>query len=390
MTTGTFNDWHVYVRDTNLLRLGEIDDFTNLQLTPVFNDVGSWQMTISAESDSAGKLASPGYGIVVVRDGVTIFSGPIANFTYQVDESDNVLNVSGYDDNLLLKDRNATPQPLSSAPPYNTNEYDTHTGACSTVLIAYVNENIGPSAIAPRKRAGLTMGTDPAVGASVTGNSRFDNLLTFLQTLAITGNVGFRVIQVGNGLQFQVYNPVDRSKSVAFSTALGNLTAFTYGTTRPTGNYVFVGGDGDSTARAVNEFANSPSISQWGRIEGDFVNSSGTSGSAQMSQDGQAALVSGDEQMQLTITPVDTPQCLYKVNYDLGDTVSVVLSKPIRTPYGIQGKVIDTVQSCTIALTSGGGVITSPVVSPVPRNMRATLFRDLKQFRKRLNLLERH
>ena len=386
----TFNDWHVYVRDENLLRQGEVDDYTNLQLNPVFNDVGNWNMTISAEAKTAGMLATPGWGIVVVRDGETIISGPIGNFIYQVDASNNVMNISGFDDNILLKDRNATPQPLSTTPPYNTNNFDTHTGVCSTVLNTYVSENLGPTAIAPRQIAGLVIGTDPVTGATVTGNARYDNLLTLLQTLAITGGIGFRIIQVDNELQFQTYETVDRSSSVAFSTALGNLTGFQYGTTRPTGNYVFVGGDGDTTARAINEFASSASIAQWGRIEGDFVNSSGASGSAQMKQDGQAALTSGAELMQLSITPVDTPQCLYKVNYDLGDTVAVNLSKPIRTPYGLQGQVIDTVQSCTINLSSNGGVITSPAVSPVPKNMRATLFRDLKQFRKRLNRLEGH
>jgi hypothetical protein len=335
-------------------------------------------------------MMMPGSGIIVCRDDVVIMSGPSNVRDYKVDISNNLITLSGYDDNIWLKRRNVSPIPADTSPPYSTQEFDTHTGVGSTILRQYVNLNLGPGAVTARKLAGLSLGTDPVVGASVTGNGRWDNLLTFLQTLAITAGVWFRIIQTGvSALQFQVYSPIDRTDTVKFSIDLGNLTAFEYSSTAPTGNYFFVGGDGDGTARAINEFSDSTSVAEWGRVEGDFVNSSGSSGSAQMSQDGSAALASGTEQTSLSITPTDTPQCLYGVHYALGDTVTIQLSQPIRTPYGQAGRIVDQIQSVDVHITAENGAVTTPTIASAPASQIKQLFTSFRDIKRRLNLLER-
>jgi hypothetical protein len=386
----TFDDWHVYTRDSSWLRQGEVDDFTDLQIIPAFCDVGTWTLTCSALSRQASNLLEPGWGIIVIRDDVTLFSGPADNRTYTVDAATNQIVVSGVSDDIWLKRRLVSPSPTESVPPYVGQAYDVRTGVASTIIQQYVNVNAGPGAITPRQIHGLTMAADPVVGTSVTGNGRWDELLAFIQTLALASGIGFRVIQVGAGLQFQTFAPTNRSSSVKFSIALGNLIKFEYTATAPTGNYVYVGGDGDGTARAIQELADSVSIATWGRIEAPFVSSTGTTNSTVMSQAATSALSQTADQASLNLTPTETATCRYGVHYFLGDTVTIQLAQPIPTPYGVAGQIVDQIQKVDIHLTPGGPTTVTPLVASAPKQTILNLFREFRYIKRRLNNLERH
>lgn len=387
----TFNEWHVYARDQAGVRQGEIDDYLDLEMIPAFCDVGVWTMSLNADAQMAANLMQPGWGIVAVRDGVAIFSGPTDARTFTVDANTNQIELSGFDDNIWLKNRNVSPVPSTMGPSYAAQQSDNRSGVASTIIQQYVNVNLGPGAVTTRRLSGLTLAADPAVGSTVSGVGRWDNLLVFIQTLATSGNVGFRITQVGNGLVFSTSAPVDRSASVKFSIELGNLSKFEYSASRPTSNHVFVGGDGDSTSRTILELNDGQSVATWGRIEGDFVSASDTTDTVAMTQSANDALSAGSEQDSLNVTPIDTPNCMYGIHYGLGDIATVQLSKPIRTPYGLAGQVVATVQSVDIHLMEGGGgAVTTPNLGSSPKREIAGLFRSFRDIRKRLNNLERH
>jgi hypothetical protein len=84
-----------------------------------------------------------------------------------------------------------------------------------------------------------------------------------LQNLAVLGGFGIRVV----GLQFQVYQPVDKTNEVIYSREMNNLLRFSRNVQKPGGNYVYVGGGGEGTSRVIVEGGNNASISRWGRIE---------------------------------------------------------------------------------------------------------------------------
>lgn len=387
----TFNDWHLYTIDRSGVRQGEIADYTTAQFVPVYNDVGAWSFEISADAQQVPNLMLPGYGMTAVRDGVSIMAGPIKDRDYSVSEDGtNTVKFSGSDANIWIARRLAHPVPNDPSPPYTAAQFDVRTGVASTVIQAYIDNNLGPAALSTRQKVGLTMDTDPVVGSSVTGSARWDNLLTFLQTLALNGGVGFRIVQSGSGFLAQTYAPVDRSGTIKFSIGLGNLKGFEYTSSAPTANYVFVGGDGDGTARAINEFSDASSVALYERIEGELATGTGASGAATLSQAGHEALVNGQEQSNLSITPLDNLGQRYMVDYFLGDTVTISLGKQVRTPYGVTGLITDTIQSVQIDLTPGAGVTTSPIIASAPNKMLATLWRDFRQIRKRLTAIERN
>ncbi|OLE27969.1 MAG: hypothetical protein AUG44_08755 [Actinobacteria bacterium 13_1_20CM_3_71_11] len=382
-------EWKIYARDQNYQRQGEIDEYREATFTPVYNDVGTWEIVIDRRSDQAAALTTPGWGIMLTRDGAAsrpLLSGTIVQRHHVVSTDQSTITISGVTDEVWLKRRLASPSPSESTPPYTVQATDNLTGVASTVVRHYVDVNAGPSAVSARRVPGLTMATDPVVGASVVGSARWDNLLELIQPIAHDGGVGFRVVQVGAGLQFQVYQGTDRSGTIKFSIPLGTMAGFEYQTTAPTGNYVFIGGTGDGTTRVMQELNSSSSIATWGRVEGSLVNSD-TADTAKMKQDGNAALEQGAEQTSLSITPVEINGMRYGIDYFLGDTVSALIEGPG------DGTVVDKLRSVSIHLTPDGPqTVTSSIgtarAADVMRLSRT--FRYVTSLAKRLTILERH
>jgi hypothetical protein len=381
-------EWRLYARDQNLRIQGEVDEYTEAILTPVFNDVGTWQITVDRRSDMAVALTTPGWGIVAMRAGSSspVFSGPIVTRHHTVSTTAQTIQIAGVSDDVWLKRRVVSPSPGESTPPYTVTASDALAGVASTVLRHYVDANAGPGAITPREVPGLTIAADPLIGANVSGDGRWDNLLAFLQPLAISGGVGFRIIQVSGGMQFQVFQGRDLTGSAKFATGLGTLAGFDYQTTAPTANYVYVGGAGTGTARTIKECPDSAAIATWGRIEGDLVNQQSTSDPTQLQQAGTDALTQGSEQTSLSITPLERPGLQFGVDYQLGDKVSVQIEGPG------DGTIQDVLRSVEIHLTPAGPQTVTPSIGTA---RAADVFRMSRTFRvitsalKRINNLER-
>lgn len=386
------NNFQVYVRDPNGNRQGQLDDFVDLEIIPAFCDVGTWTCKFSAQSRMASYLMTPNWGLTVVRNGNVLMSGPTDVRTYTVDLTTNQIELSGFSDEVWIKNRNVHPCYMETDPPYTTQAYDAQTGVASTVFIHYVNVNLGPGAIPARQMPNLVMAGDAGIGSTVIGNGRWDNLLTFLQTLQqSSGGVGFKIVQENGGFTFYTYQTVDRSGWIKFSTALGNLAKFEYDSTRPTGNYFFCGGDGDGTARTIQESWDGDSVNTWGRIEGDFVSSSGTTNSTVLDQAGTNALSTGSEQASLNITPMESETMLYGEDYFLGDLVTVQLAQPVWTPSGISGQVVAPLQKVDIHLASDGTPVSvTPMLGSSTKANILKLFREFRFVKARLNNLERY
>jgi hypothetical protein len=96
----------IKVRDPNLNLIGEVDAFDKLDLISRYNNVGSWQLTLADDHPMAPYLATPGYGVYVLRNGEYYFSGPVRLIDRQGIAS-NSLTVGGYDDMAWIAFRQA-------------------------------------------------------------------------------------------------------------------------------------------------------------------------------------------------------------------------------------------------------------------------------------------
>lgn len=402
--------YNIYIRDSNLNRIGEITDFNKLELIPRFNNVGSFVLDIPTDTPAAKELIKPKYGIIVKKDGQSIMSGTVTGRKRSFLASGDSMTFSGKDDNQFLVNRLAYPEVNGR---FDLQDYDVRTGKAESIMKQYVNYNCGPGTV-PERRI-LTLEADKGLGSTVTGRARFHSLLEISQSLAIQGGgLGFRVVQVKNNLEFQVYQPADKTKSAFFSPLLGNLASFEYSNDNPQSNFVIVGGGGEGTERIIRYKSDNTSVTKYDRIE-TFVDQRNTTDLVELEQSLDEELINKAEQNSFNFSPIDTPQLSFGKDYGLGDKVSIVLTQPneridVETLYyfisayqtvpvevervrKIQEKldvIQDVVREVKITIDSNGEVI-SPVVGSEESNKSNILgiFDKMKKLNKRLSNLER-
>ncbi|MFF7335457.1 siphovirus ReqiPepy6 Gp37-like family protein [Streptomyces sp. NPDC008150] len=321
----------VYVRDeTTLARLGQIDDYTALTVVPRYNAVGAYTLEISAGSTRTD-LLTEGNGLIIrTAGGDTVMSGPIRTVDWSRSASDGgpgKLTAGGVDDTGLLAQYTCWPSPTAAIGSQTASVYKISAAVAETAMRALVNLNAGPGALTTRKNPRLTLATDGARGGTITRQvNQFDNLLTTLQDIAGAAGLGFRVVQSGTSLQFQVYAPIDRSKSARFSFRLGNLTDASYSTTPPTCTRAVVVAGGGTSPRVCKTYDRTDTLFP-GLVIEQFVDltsvdSASTDLTAQMDQGAEEALTNGAGQGSLSISPIDIPQLRYGRDYAVGDTVA--------------------------------------------------------------------
>lgn len=401
--------YQIQIRDTQLNKIGEVTDY-KLELIPRFNAVGSFVLDIPTDSKAAKELIKPLYGIIVKKNGQTIMSGTVTSRKRTFNKDGDKLTLVGKDDNLYLTGRIAYPEINGD---FALKAYDVRTGSAETVMKQYVDVNAGSNALPERRK--LSIEADKGLGATVTGRGRFHTLLEFLTDLALSGGgLGFRVVQVNDSLEFQVYEPSDKTKEAFFSPLLGNLASYEYSKDNPTANFIIVGGGGEGKDRILLQKSDNTSIAEYDRWE-SFKDQRDTSDLEELNQSLDEELANGTEQYSFNFTPVDTPQLSFGTHYGLGDKVSIVLTQPnervdIETLYyfisayqtvpvlsekirKIQEKldvIQDIVREVKITITPEGETI-SPVVGTADSNKGLILgiFNKMNKVIKRLSHLER-
>jgi hypothetical protein len=324
------NDIQVFLRDKNFNIVGEVSEFDQFEATLTFNKIGKFVLNYSYDksfltSDQIELLSymKPYNGVVVKRNGVIIFSGPILRRRDGWLSGKRSIELSGADDIWELSTRVCLPVVDGSA--FSGSSHDVRSGVCETILYEYVNYNLGALATFPRRRTGLKLGIDLERGDVITGRARFCGLLDLLQAIALAGGgLRFDVMQSGAGIVFQVYEPDDKTVSVVFGSDLGNLSSTALLEDMPTGNYVYVGGQGDLTARAFVERLDSHSIQDYGRIE-FFTDQRNEPTVSNLAIWGDADLQKNGAGITIEAKAIETEYPVWGVDYGLGDLVTVIV-----------------------------------------------------------------
>jgi hypothetical protein len=402
--------YEIFIRDANLRRVGQITDFNKMEFIPRFNAVGSFALDLPTDSIAARELMNTNYGIIVKKDGGNIFSGTVKSRKRSFNGSNDTMILSGKDDNNSLNIRLAFPAPSGI---FTESDYDVRSGPAETVMKQYVDYNCGASGLLERRL--LSVEADTGLGSNVTGRARFNNLIDLLSSIALNGgNLGFKVVQIDDYLEFQVYQPTDKTRSAFFSPLLGNLASFDYSNDDPEANFVIVGGGGEGAARVILQKSNNDSLVKHGRIE-SFVDQRNTTDSNELNQSANEELTNKAEKNTFTFTPIDTPQLAFNRDYGLGDRVSIVLTQPnevidVETLYyfisayqtvpmqservrKIQEKIDviqDIVREVKITIDSNGEVITPTVGNQDSNNAGIIgIFDKMRKITRRISNLER-
>ncbi|MER6601200.1 siphovirus ReqiPepy6 Gp37-like family protein [Streptomyces parvus] len=351
----------VYVRNPALERIGQIDDYTNLAVIPRYNAIGSFVLEISADSGKANLLAEGNGLIIRTADGTLVDSGPIRTVDWsrsKDDSGEGKLTVGGVSDTEVLARYTCWPAPGSVIGSQADTVYKIDAVVAETAMRTLVNLNAGPGALAARKNPLLTLAANGNRGPTITRQlNQFDSLLAVLTDIANAAGLGFRVVQVGGGLQFQVYEPTDRSGTARFAFRLGNLTDANYTTTPPTCTRALVVAGGQTSPRSCQTYDRADPLFP-GLVIEQFVDLTSVDTAsvdlvAQMDQAAEEALTSGAGQGSLAISPIDIPQLQYGRDYQVGDTVSAMVRDSWMT---------DVVREVTLTCTAGEGTTVKAAV----------------------------
>ncbi|MFJ2110630.1 siphovirus ReqiPepy6 Gp37-like family protein [Streptomyces sp. NPDC087850] len=351
----------VYVRNPALERVGQIDDYTSLTVVPRYNAIGSFALEISADSNKAPLLVEGNGLIIRTTTGDLVLSGPIRTVDWSRSESDagsGKLTVGGVDDTALLAQYTCWPNPAAAIGSQADAVYKISATVAETAMRALVNVNAGPSALVSRRNALLTLAANGGRGTPVTRQlNQFDGLLTVLQDIAAAAGLGFRVAQVGAGLQFQVYAPTDLGGTARFSFGLGNLTDASYSTTPPTCTRALVVAGGQSSPRQCKTYDRVdplfPGLTIEQFVDLTSVDTASVDLIAQMDQAASEALTSGAGQGSLSISPINIPLLRYGRDYQVGDTVSAQVRATWMT---------DVVHEVTLTSTAAEGTTVKAAV----------------------------
>jgi len=312
-------EWSLFLTDAAGVRLAAVDTYDKCEIVGRTNDVSTWAVDLPTATP-AGQLLITTTGLrLEARFEESVWrSGPVSQIKRTVDADGDYLEVAGADDTVWLARRLAHPQPASSAPPYSANAYRVYTGELPVVLGLMVHENLGPTAIAPRRVPGLAVTVPPPTGTLPTlyANARWQNLLTLMQDTARGSGFVFDI----TNLQWRCAPAVNRG--AVFSADLETLGAYAVTTQAPGANYVFVGGGGEGTARVILEAGHSTSVPTWGRVE-EFRDRRDTSALGPLQQAAGEALALGVTPTTVVFTPLDTPGQTFGHEWYLGDIVTV-------------------------------------------------------------------
>ncbi|KFK87859.1 hypothetical protein IX27_18390 [Streptomyces sp. JS01] len=378
----------VYVRNSALERIGQIDDYTSLTVIPRYNAIGSFVLEISADSGKANLLAEGNGLIIRTADGTLVDSGPIRTVDWsrsKDDSGEGKLTVGGVSDTEVLARYTCWPAPGNAIGSQADTVYKVSAVVAETAMRTLVNLNAGPGALAARKNPLLTLATNGNRGPTITRQlNQFDGLLAVLTDIANAAGLGFRVVQVGSGLQFQVYEPTDRSGTARFAFRLGNLTDANYSTTPPTCTRAVVVAGGQTSPRQCKTYDRAdplfPGLTIEQFVDLTSVDTASVDLVAQMDQAAEEALTSGAGQGSLAISPIDIPHLQYGRDYQVGDTVSAMVRDSWMT---------DVVREVTLTCTAGEGTtVKAAVGSSSGDGTVARIYKFLAQVKKDVGRLK--
>jgi microcystin-dependent protein len=332
-------DLLVEFRDKTLERQGSIPiEDLKLKFQPVYNGVGAWLLTLPAEHRAVPYLRAPGAGVVITNlsTGDILMSGSTSKPSKKATISDpkGMVSIAGLDDNRLAFDARAFPLPSVADPGAQTVSHDVRTGVGTTLMRAYVNANIGPGSPVARRGSSLrntiVLGPDPVKGISTTQRARYDNLGELLNKIAAeAGGVGWRFVQVGDTIEFQTYEPTDRSAFIRLDVVNGTLQETSTEFAPPELTRSIVAGQGEGAARQFVQVTTTESEAaedDWGLIIEDFKDQRQTGVETELISAGLGDLNErGFTKVAVKAVPSNDQTMVFLTDFFLGDRVAIVI-----------------------------------------------------------------
>jgi hypothetical protein len=349
----------VYLRSPALRRVGQIDDWTSLEVIQLWQGLSSWKVGLPGQYGDW----EPGAGVSILLDDAQLIAGPKSTRqrTYIETEQGRTDEgvPSGYEDGVWLQRRRV---PAG----------ETRTGPIESLLHGFAGAHVGPDAGA-RAVPRVTMGTDLGRGPTSTVRANDESVFDLCQTAAALAfsDVAFGIANpLDSGqLIFETYGGTDRTSAGAFDVDLGTLAGYQSEVGAPTATRLTVRGASGVTTEVIDQELEAV----WGRIEGPPLVKTDSSDVASLSQAGTVALDKAKSRIAVSTTPVATTSWQLGVHYNLGDLVTVYVDGEALTARVSEVHYTASPNSLVdikpVLTTAGGSNPTVPRLIPLVRSL---------------------
>lgn len=337
------DDLTVEVRDRTLKRVGQVTPLhLDLKARTKWCAVGEWTLTLPGDHGMVPHLTAPGSGILLLGpDGTAdnvILSGPTRTPARVRNQQnpDGTFTFNGVTDEVVLAGALAFPNPAIADPQASSQDRsnDVRTGTTEDLLRQFVSLNIGTGTAPAGRVRGLRQylalaGASGGRGLTQQKSPRFQNLLELLQEMiAYDPSLGFRVVQVGAALQFQVLDSRDRTAFVRFDIENGTITSEEVQFAGPVVTDAIVAGQGEGTERTIVRRQDADAITgeaDWGVPFETFIDQRDTDDLTELEQSGDEALFEGRGGTAVKMVPADDTTMEVGTDWRSGDTVTTVV-----------------------------------------------------------------
>lgn len=317
-----------------------VDEFISLDYTRITNGVGAFTITLPEAFDLS--LVSQDSRIVVFRkpnNGARYLD--FCGFVRYIEQADyaNGFNatIAGYDLNDLLR-RRIIAYAAGTA-------YATKSDKADDMAKAIVRENLGASAtVAARNLTayGFTVQADTGAATAIEKGFSWRNVLDVLQEIANSSHtveatsLYFGIVALNNGWECEFQTNVQQWGAdrrfpngtspviiaVEFNNLIEAIRSINY---RDEINYGYGGGQGEGTARTIQEASDAVRIaaSPFNRCE-QFVDARNETAAAAVLDMADQAVRNGRPRNSFRGKLIDTPQVVYGREYNFGDYVTAM------------------------------------------------------------------
>jgi hypothetical protein len=323
--------------NSSLVAQGTIP-FITINATLLYNAVGSWSLVVPYSQSLWNQVMNGDVIIEVNWRNLFTFGGKCEVPGYSdtmpgalsgsggLNQPGPFMMLSGADYMALLANRICYPAPASAWSAQTAAAADTVTNVpLETAIKHYVNNNIGPGALAARRMNLLDIATDSARGGNTSYTVHFaqnfslnmmDVIRAMITSAGAARGMGVSVKRNGSRLLMDVYVPRNLTNIAWFSEALGNMTSVNFSLTDPTCT--------DALVRGSSAFVSSVAASktQWNAAE-QYIDDSSETVASNLNASAQQAVAAGGYGPILSSTPTDSPFLTFGRDYYLGDIVTI-------------------------------------------------------------------
>ncbi|UKH48454.1 minor tail protein [Microbacterium phage Katzastrophic] len=291
--------------------------------------------------------------------------------------------VSGVHDNVIAAATTVFPDPAHDADEQTASHWEL-SAAGETVMKEAVRLNAGVGALPDRRYTWLLVKPNLLRGANVKTSSRFDALGDLLTSLGTAAGLGWRFAQNGDFVEFDVYEPADKTKLVRLDIRNGGVESNELGFTAPSATRVMVMGQGEGAERTILPVTTPEAeaeAEEWGIRWESTKDQRQTDDPVELEQAGlELVTEQGVTVNSLKVVPSDSPRMRLGVDWYIGDRITAVVEGQETTAL---------VTQVATSISSAGVIRQATVGDPTGFSFDAKVASKVKDVERRIGQVER-